>query len=142
MPFTKALFLLGDSNMFSPCSPATNSKTVHNGQKERPHVLGTRDTRGGGGAAAAAAEGKSAQIALATERFLDSRTGLALLICRARATSHARHVTHDTSRTTRHARHARHGARGSVLVSRLGIPAVSHPQPPTQFGRPCRDSEP
>ena len=58
----------------------------------------TRDTRGA--AAAGAAEGKSAQIALATDRFLDFQAGLALLICRARDVArtarHARHVTHDT----------------------------------------------
>ena len=61
----------------------------------------------------AAAEGKSAQIALATKGFLDSQTGLALLICRAR----------DVARTTRHARHD-HGTgtvqRRNVLIFRSG----------------------
>ena len=41
---------------------------------------------------------RSAQITLATKRLLDSQTGLALLICRAR----------DVARTTRHARHVTH----------------------------------
>ena len=86
--------------MFSPCSPGIVHITLDvctTTAKEPAHVLGTRDTRGGGGGEEV---GKSAQIALAPERFLDSRTGLALLICRARdvarTTRHARHVTHDT----------------------------------------------
>ena len=56
----------------------------------------------GGGAGDGGAVGKSTQSALAPERFLDSQTGLALLIRRARdvarTTRHARHVTHDTTR--------------------------------------------
>ena len=84
--------------MFSPCSPGIVNITLDickKPVKQHAHVLGTRDTRRGGAAA-----GKYAQIALAPERFLDSQTGLALLICRARdvarTTRHARHVTHDT----------------------------------------------
>ena len=49
---------------------------------------------------AAAGAGKSAQIALASARFLDPQTGPALLICRARdvARTARTHVTHVTRR--------------------------------------------
>ena len=46
-------------------------------QKAHGYALETRD------ACDAGEEGKSAQIALAAIQFLDPRTGLALLICRA-----------------------------------------------------------
>ena len=59
-------------------------------QKVHGHVLETRDA-----CVRTGTVGKSAQIALATKGFLDSQTGLALLICRAR----------DVARTTRDTRH-------------------------------------
>ena len=61
------------------------------------HVLETRDACVTGVAAAAAtAGGKSAQIDLPSREFQATQTGLALLICRARAASHARHARHAT----------------------------------------------
>ena len=63
-------------------------------QKVHGHVLETRDAC----ETAEEGEGKSAQIALASARFLDPRTGITLLICRARDVArmahHAQHTTH------------------------------------------------
>ena len=74
--------------------------------------------------------GKSAEFALATERFLDPQTGLALLICRARRRTHG---TTRTSRTSRDAYAKRDNAKtsNSELEFPVGEPSVLHPQPPT-----------
>ena len=66
------------------------------------------------------------QIALATERFLDPQTGLALLICRARRRTHG---TTRTSRTSRDAYAKRDNAKtsNSELEFPVGEPSVYTP---------------
>ena len=70
--------------------------------------------------------GKSAEFALATERFLDPQTGLALLICRARRRTHG---TTRTSRTSRDAYAKRDNAKtsNSELEFPVGEPSVYTP---------------
>ena len=89
--------------MFSPCSQGIVNITLD--LCKNPVIITSLCSRGPGHArrrAEQSREGKSAEFALATERFLDPQTGLALLICRARdiahTARHARHVTHITQR--------------------------------------------
>ena len=114
---TKTLFLLGDSNITTPC-PLHLLEQIMAKQSimvthSMPIYSGDRDTRGeeGGGEV-----GKSAQIALAPERFLDSQT-------RPIDLSRARRRTLDTSRTTRHARHVTHGTARPRQIPGGGTPA-------------------
>ena len=120
--------------MYFPCTPGIVDfplDVCKNNAKAHGYVLETRDACPGGGGAA----GKSAEFALATERFLDPQTGLALLICRARRRTHG---TTRTSRTSRDAYAKRDNAKtsNSELEFPVGEPSVLHPQPPIYSGRP------